>query len=414
MKCKICGNNNLDDSMFCTECGSYLKNQDVIVSEYKTDSNENNENVKPVDQENSNDNNKNAEISAANSENNKSTDEKPSLISSDDAKNIVSENAEKSNQNQKTENTADVANSESTEDKQHVKVGAGRIFGASVISFFAIIFLIILGLLLSAKIGFNGNVLKKRTENANMNAVLDSYFDDDTTASDFIYNNIGSAILGRKGIKSKDLRSFLIKSNFEKFTGGIVYDYANYIIDGIGEEPSADSNDFVQFLKENEDVAREEFINTFSETEYKNIAVRLKNRGFDDALSIDAWGKEIGFDLMNTRHIFSYITIGILFAVILFMFVWIAIIVDKKGKHLTGFYGNIMLISGLVLFIPSVVFLIASPAFALSTNNLFAFLAMELLVPFALIMLCTGAFEIIVGFILKRIKKFIKKKCSDK
>lgn len=400
MNCKSCGNQLSDEAKFCTECGELIDKDTAAIEAVEENA------VEAVT----------AETAAVTAEE-KAEETVPApeeeavpvsevKITETEAAPVIKEEAPKAQEA--------VQVSPADEEKKPVKVGAGRIFGASVVAILAIVFITAAGLLLSAKIGLNGNVLRNRAEDANIGAILGSEYNDEITASEYIYNNIGASILGKKGIQPKDLRSFLIEADFEDFAAEKLEAYADYIIDGKGKDPSASSEDFVEFFRDNENTAREEFGEPLSESDYKNMAVRLKNRGLDDALSTEVWGDKLGFSAKNLSYIFSYLTLGIVAAIALFMLVWIAIIVDKKARHLTGFYGNITLISGLIMFIPSAAFLAGASTIALSTNTLAAFLAAELLVPFALVMLCTGAFELVLGIIFKRIKKFIKKKAANK
>ncbi len=408
MICKSCGNLLSDEAKFCTECGANTDTEaetavtaDNEISSEKTTETETApetavEAVEDVTEE----------AAAAVVEEEKKAPEK------DEAAAVITENTAKPEAAAAV--TEEAPKAPEAEGKKPVKVGAGRIFGASLVSILAIVFIVVSGLLLSAKIGLNGNVLKNRAEDANLAVILDADVNDETTAAEYIYNNIGSAILGKKDIQPKDLRGFLIAADFEDFAAEKIEAYADYIIDGKSGNPSASSEDFVQFFRDNEDVAREEFDKPFSESDYKNMTVRLENRGLNKALDVNEWSDKLGFNAKNLSYVFSYLTMGIAAAVALFMLVWIAIIVDKKARHLTGFYGNIALISGLVMFVPSAAFLAGASNVALSTNTLAAFLAAELLVPFALVMLCTGAFGIVLGIIFKRIKKFIKKKAASK
>ena len=69
-----------------------------------------------------------------------------------------------------------------------------------------------------------------------------------------------------------------------------------------------------------------------------------------------------------------------------------------------------MLISGILIFLPSIVFIVGAPITAVYTGSAFAYIASQMLLPASLVALCTGAFEIFTGIILKRIKAGLKKK----
>lgn len=423
MKCKVCGNPLAEDARFCTECGAQIdKDADASTEEAKAPQAEKVlENDKEVLVFSSDETEDNSSAKPA------MTEEKPESLPKNDGKELVfsSDEAEAPVKETKApesavnsavkeqNNTAEISEAvQETADKEKppVKIGAGRIFGASLISVLAIVLLTAVGLLLSAKIGLNGTVLKNRAQDANLAAILDSDLNDNITTIEYIYNNIGSALMSDRNVEPKDLRSFLIEADFENFIGDALEAYSGYIIDGNSKDPSVSSADFTEFFRENNKIAAKEFRYEMTETDYKNMRVRLENRGFDDALSVDSWSSELGFDVGNLSYVFSYLTLGIVAAAALFMFVWIAIIVDKKARHIAGFYGNITLISGIIMFLPSAAFLLGASSIAFATNTLAAYLSAELLVPFALIALCTGAFEIILAVIFKLIRKAAKKK----
>ena len=99
-------------------------------------------------------------------------------------------------------------------------------------------------------------------------------------------------------------------------------------------------------------------------------------------------------------------------ALVIVLFIWIALIVDRKGRHLTGFYGNIFLVSGLIVFLSGVaVALGASVAYSFTSEIAF-YLAANVLLPFALAALCLGFVELLIGYIFKKVKKSIKKKAK--
>ena len=298
------------------------------------------------------------------------------------------------------------------EDKSSVKIGGGRVFGAVLVSIFTVLFLTVFGLLLSAKIGLNGNVLKKSAERANLGAVLDAKCSSDgTTAVEYIYNNIGSALMSDNEIARKDLRSFLIKADFGGYAGEKLERYADYLIDGkSSSDPSLSSEEFTGFFKDNRSAANEEMGYKMTTNDYNNMAVRLENRGFDKALDVNEWSDAAGFSMSNTHYAFSYLTLAIVLLIVLAMIIWTAIILDKQGRWLAGFYSHVMRISGIIMLIPALAILAAAPIAASLTNSVYAYLAFDLLMPFALIMLCTGVFELILAAIFKAIKKHCKKK----
>ena len=90
------------------------------------------------------------------------------------------------------------------------------------------------------------------------------------------------------------------------------------------------------------------FGSSFNDDTCDILVKNLDKEDFTSNMSIQEYN--VGF----VRYIFSYITIGILVALVIVLFIWIALIVDRKGRHLTGFYGNIFLVSGLIVFLSGV------------------------------------------------------------
>uniref|UniRef100_UPI00055F35A2 zinc ribbon domain-containing protein n=1 Tax=Ruminococcus flavefaciens TaxID=1265 RepID=UPI00055F35A2 len=61
--------------------------------------------------------------------------------------------------------------------KARAKVGGGRIFGASLVTIFTMLFLLLFSLILAVKIGANGSIIRKRFEKLNADATLTAEFD---------------------------------------------------------------------------------------------------------------------------------------------------------------------------------------------------------------------------------------------
>lgn len=291
-----------------------------------------------------------------------------------------------------------------------VNVGKGRIFGASVVAFFAIIFLMLVSLITSLKIGASGKTLNKRITKLDLNTVLNAEFDN-RELSDNLYGTVKFGSVTQGSASVSDFKEYLKKSDFLEYAGWVVEDYANYIIDGKGKDPSITSEDFgYDFFAENNDAAYEVFDYELSKKDIKKIIGNLEDDGFDDNLSVKEWGKKAGVDLKNVSYVLSYITAGILFALVLVLMIWIAIIVDKKGRHIMGFFGNIFFISGLVVFLCGAgVTAGMMIAFSLTSNVVF-YLVSNVLLDFGIIALITGFSELVVGFIFKKISKGLKRK----
>lgn len=291
-----------------------------------------------------------------------------------------------------------------------VKVGKGRIFGASVVALFAIIFLMLVSLITSLKIGASGRTLNKRVTKLDLNTVLNAEFDK-KELSDNLYGTIKFGSVTNGSATVSDFKEYLKKSDILEYAGENIENYANYIIDGKGKDPSITSEDIgYDFFAENNDAAYEVFDYELSKKDIKKIIGNLENEGVDDNLSIKEWGKKAGTDMKNISYVLSYITVGILFALVLVLMIWIAIIVDKKGRHIMGFFGNILFISGLVVFLCGVGITAGMMiAFSLTSNVVF-YLAYNILLDFGILALIIGFSELVIGFIFKKIGKSIKKK----
>lgn len=290
------------------------------------------------------------------------------------------------------------------------KVGAGRIIGASAVSVFAVVFLIILSFALCFKFGASGKVIKNRIENLSANTLLSAEFEDDEI-SDNIYKTIGFRSITHGNATEADFKDFLVKSNMLSFIGENAENYAEYIFNGKGKDPSIGASEIkTDFFKANNDVADEVFGYTLAKDDLKLIQSRLEEENIDDALSVKEWNKKAGFDLKNVSYILSYITLGVFLALIIVLFIWIAIIVDKKCRHIMGFYGNILFISGIILFVSGLGVLAGSAIAYSITGNVMFYLIQNVLLMFGILASAAGAFELILGIIFKKIGKSKKKK----
>lgn len=291
------------------------------------------------------------------------------------------------------------------------KLSAGRAIGAAVIAFFAIIFLIIVNLLFSARIGLSSDVIRKSAESLSAETILDSQLNDKETVAEYIFNNMHGSFITKSNAEVKDVRSFIIKTDIIDFIAGKLESYSAYLINGTeSDDPSLTAEELADFFRDNDKLITEEFGYQMKEKDYADVEKELEDAGLSKALSIEKWSDEADFNFKNTRFIFSYITIGIIFAIALVLCIWSAIVLDRHTRTIMGYIGNIAFISGLVIFIPTAAFLIAASAAALWTGSVAIYAAAKLLLPFAAIGACTGLFEIIVGIIFKKIRKYIKKK----
>lgn len=291
-----------------------------------------------------------------------------------------------------------------------VKVGKGRIFGASAVAFFAVIFLILASLIASLKIGASGSKLNSRIKKLDLNTVLNAEYDG-REVSDNLYGTVRFGTVTNGSASVSDFKEYLKKSDFLEYAGENVKNYADYIVDGKGKDPSISSEDFAyDFFGENNDAAYEVFDYELSKKDIKKIKNNLEEEEFDKNLSVKEWKKEIGIDPQNISYVLSYITIGILFALVLVLSIWIVIIVDKKGRHIMGFFGNILFISGIVVFLCGVGATAGMMVAFSATSNVVFYLVSNILLDFGILSLIIGFSELVAGFILKKVSNSIKRK----
>ncbi len=298
----------------------------------------------------------------------------------------------------------------SQQKESSVKVGKGRIFGASVVAFFAILFLIVVNVIVCCKIGLSGGTLKKRVEKLNLNTVFNAELDG-KDVSENIYNSVGFRSVTDGNADVSDFKDYIKNTDFLEYAGANIENYADYIIDGKGDDPSINSEDITyDFFAENNDAADDAFGYELRKEDLKKIRKNLESEGVDEALSVKEWKKEIGIDPKNVSYAVSYITIGIVSALVLIMLIWIVIIVDKKGRHVMKFFGNILFISGLVIFLcGAAVTGGAMIAFSLTSNVIF-YLISNILLTFGILALIIGFSELVIGLIFKKIGKTLKNK----
>ncbi|MCD8187274.1 MAG: zinc ribbon domain-containing protein [Ruminococcus sp.] len=284
------------------------------------------------------------------------------------------------------------------------KLTAGRVTGAVAVSILTVIFLILFNLIFCARIGLSSDIVKSSADSLSMETILELSYDDNQTVAEYIYDNIDSKFISESGMECKDLKSIIIKSDLKSFIADRAESYAAYLINGSeSKDPSLTVDEITEFFQDNEDVFEEElgYVYGMTKEDYSELTSSLEDEDFDEALSVG--------NLKNLYLIFSFITIGVLFAIVILLFIWIAIILDKNYKHIMGFIGNNLLIAGIIFLVPSVVFLIGSSIAAVYGGSAIAYICAKMLLPFAAVAACTGVFEIIVAVIFKKIKKHIKK-----
>ena len=346
----------------------------------------------------------------------------------------TAENAEKTEQKAKEENksekevTADSADTEDAEtktgktgskkessdkkDKDYSgKASGSKLFGAAVISIFAVIFLTVFNISLSVRIGLSSDIVKKQAQSMNYETILTSKVDGNETAAEYIHDILSDSFKERSGVTPANITGFLTAADFGDFVSNKLEDYAGFLINGsVREQPSLSSEEIIEFMLNNRVESTEQLGYRLTDDDYNDIFMSLEDSGIVKDFSIEEWGHETGIRMGFVSLFFSIITIAIFLTIAIVLFIWIAITLDKKGRYIFGFYGNTVLISGILIFLPSIVFIVGAPITAVYTGSAFAYIASQMLLPASLVALCTGAFEIFTGIILKRIKAGLKKK----
>lgn len=297
-----------------------------------------------------------------------------------------------------------VINSKQDKHDNHKKIGGGRIFIASILALFAMIFLFALNTIVSVKFGFTGKLVRERIENININTALSSEFNN-SELSENIYNTLGFGDLTDGKADKNSFKDYLSDTNVLEYVGENVENYLYYIRTHKGDDPTISAEDIAKdFFKANNDVCKEHFECKLGKKEIKLIEERLDENNVSKNLVIDDWGVE------NVYYALSYISIGILAAFVLLLFICIVIIVDKRGRHVLSFLGNILLFPGLLTFIMGVASTVGIMVAYTVTGNAVCYIISMLALPLGIMFLITGFAEIVFAAIFKAIGKSLKRK----
>ena len=302
--------------------------------------------------------------------------------------------------------------SEPEPEKAEVKIGAGRIIGGSIIAFFTVIFLFALSIIFSLKFGASGKTLRKNVEKLDGNSLFSAEFEDEEISGD-IYKTLGMRGISDGKADKDSFKKYLVESDILDFAGERIENYAKYIMEGKGDDPSVTADEITEEFfgsKENNKIAKEIMGFKFRSGDLKKINERLEKNDVDTNLSVDEWSDNVGFNVKNCSYIFSWITIGILGALVLLLLIWIAVIVDRRGRHVAGFYGRIFGISGGLMFLIGAGILAASPIIFAITNNVIFYAVFHVLLTFGIFAISIGAGELILSFIFNKIRKGLKGK----
>lgn len=278
-----------------------------------------------------------------------------------------------------------------------IHVGTFRLFSAGIITFIAMIIVIAVSLIFCMKLGFSGNVIEKGINRLDMEKVLDAEYDSNRDFNKFLYDKSGFYNISYYTANENDFRNFVINLDILDFMGENAGIYADYFLNN-GKKPTLTSGDVVEYISTR---------SGFGWNETSNMLYNLSDNKIDSILSVDSWEADTGFNFRLLSYIFSTTTLMILLAVVCVLMIWTAVIVDKRGKYLAGFYKNIFMTSGVILLIIGAVCFIAPPVVYSQTSHVAFYVISKLLTDFNLFIFSTGAFEFIVGIILSLIRTLI-------
>ncbi len=446
MKCKLCGAVHDDENLyFCISCGAMLKNPATgkIVPENREDDisetvNEVNtstaEELTPVEDILP----EPAEIfpEITESDENAPLEDENVFSSEDTAEKTVFETPVSAFSGEKTsftENTADELLIEKEREKnvvppqvnsipqpaenipvekvekKPVKVGFGRFFGGFLVALLSGIILTAVSLLFSLKLGFTGTNLHNIAKDLDKWSVINAQFDG-MSVSDNLYYEADFDKATQGNADKTEFALFLAGTDFTGFCADKLEQYVDYIIDGIGDEPTLTENDIVEFFKENHDRGVEIFGYDMQTADYNAIRSSLTAHETAEKFSVSKIGWEMKFRLESIGYVLSYVTIGILAALSIVLMIWVGVILGRKGRYILGYIGNIFTWSGIAVLLAAVV---ASAGAALGytiTGSFLCYLSSTLLLPTAIYAACIGAVLLIAGIITKKVKSSIKVK----
>ena len=288
---------------------------------------------------------------------------------------------------------------------QPAKIGAARLFGAFLIAVAAFLFLLVFSVTLSIKLGLNGHIVRNNISRVNEQTLI---------ASEYEGRELSSALYGSLGFKNatggmateSSFRNFLLRTDLVNYIGRTADSYLSYIIDGKGSDPSITSDDLVyDFIKGNNRAYIEEWGYSMTDTEYQAMVSNLENDGFSRSMSIAEWGTELGFSLRNLKFLFSIMTIAVFLIITALLFIWTALAVSGRGKYVTSYFGGIFRASGSIMILIGGISVLGSALAYVFTHQAVFYLLSYGLLTFALISVCTGAAELILGAIFKAVHK---------
>lgn len=281
-----------------------------------------------------------------------------------------------------------------------IRVGGFRLFSAGVVTFISIILVTVLSLLFCIKLGFSGAAVEKGIKNLDVEKVLDAEYNGNYDVNGYLYKETGFYNITFGVAGENDFRNFVLSLDMLDFMGENVRIYAEYFLNS-GQKPTLTGEDIAEYMFNHSSY------NNLNRNDFSTIIYNLTGGQADNLLSVDSWQARTGFDFRLLSYLFSPVTLGIILALVCVLMIWIAVIVDRQGRHLTGFYKSIFTTSGVVMLIAGAVCFIAPPVVYSQTSHVLFYLIAKLMTDFNIFLLATGAFEFIVGIILSLIQKLI-------
>lgn len=293
--------------------------------------------------------------------------------------------------------------------EQPIKVGAGRLIGAGFITIIALLLMIVLSLMFCMKLGISGDIVRKRVENMSFATAVDGDFQGKTLYDD-MYGALAFSDITQGKANRSEFREYLMRTDMLAFAGKKAGQYVDYMMIGDMADPSVTASEITEVFEDASGADDDVFGYTLQSSDYNKLRRQIEKNNIEDNLSIDLWSRKAGFGLDNLNYMFSYITLGVILALVLVLLIWIAVIVDKRGKHLLGFYGNVFKWSGALVFIIGAVVIAGGGIAYLLTGQAVFYIVPQVLLPFALLALCVGALEFFIGWLFRRIKTAIRRK----
>lgn len=292
-----------------------------------------------------------------------------------------------------------------------------RTAGAIAVSACACAVLIFVSLAFSVRLGLSGDTVKSRVERMNAGTVLSSeteiLSDDGGNISDFLYRCTGFSKINDGMISRSDFHGFLLETDFLEFFGEKSSEYIKYVLRGGKPEPKVTVKEIAEFFEDNSATSADMLGYRLSDSDFGTIRRTLNENNFEERFSIEGLSRETDVDLRGTSYFFQVISLMIFTALTAVLFIWTAVILDKKVIYLLEYYGNILITAGAAVFTASLAVVLSGAFGYMLTQTLEVYFFGNILMPAGLFGIATGLFEAVVGIILKLVRKLLKKRKTE-